>query len=150
MWSIAVAVLINVLLLLISLSCFPTAGDISGAVKTLRSLLLFYPSDKDNIDNLQLYYETLGGDTESQGTQPDQVPFTTMVVTMTFHSLTDFQLFSLFILLFMQTTYFFVLQEIVRYVNRSLQEKKLLYFGMESLDFSFIDPVSTDSKYILL
>ncbi|XP_053182394.1 prolyl 3-hydroxylase 3 [Scomber japonicus] len=78
------------------------AGDISGAVKTLRSLLLFYPSDKDNIDNLQLYYETLGGDTESQGTQPDQ--------------------------------------EIVRYVNRSLQEKKLLYFGMESLEFSFIDP----------
>lgn len=71
-------------------------------MKTLRSLLLFYPSDKDSIDNLQLYYETLGGDTESQGTQPAQ--------------------------------------EIVRYVSRSLQEKKLLYFGMESLDFSFIDP----------
>lgn len=44
----------------------------------------------------------------------------------------------------------FGLQEIVRYVSRSLQEKKLLYFGMESLDFSFIDPVSTDAKYILL
>ncbi|KAM7383273.1 hypothetical protein PAMP_002940 [Pampus punctatissimus] len=78
------------------------AGDISGAVQTLRSLLLFYPSDKDSVDNLQLYYETLGGDTESQGTQPAQ--------------------------------------EIVRYVSQSLQEKKLLYFGMESLDFSFIDP----------
>lgn len=78
------------------------AGDIRGAVQTLRSLLLFYPSDKDSLDNLQLYSETLGGDTESQGTQPAQ--------------------------------------EIVRYVNRSLQEKKLLYFGVENLDFSFIDP----------
>ncbi|XP_026173246.1 prolyl 3-hydroxylase 3 [Mastacembelus armatus] len=78
------------------------AGDISGAVQTLRSLLLFYPSDKDSLDNLQLYYETLGGDTESQATQPAQ--------------------------------------EIVRYVSRSLQEKKLLYFGMENLDFSFTDP----------
>lgn len=53
---------------------FPTAGDVSGAVQTLRSLLLFYPSDKDSIDNLQLYSETLGGDTESQGMQPSQVP----------------------------------------------------------------------------
>ncbi|XP_010733306.3 prolyl 3-hydroxylase 3 [Larimichthys crocea] len=78
------------------------AGDISGAVQTLRSLLLFYPSDKDSLDNLQLYSETLGGVTESQGLQPAQ--------------------------------------EIVRYVSRSLQEKKLLYFGMENLDFSFIDP----------
>ncbi|XP_044064854.1 prolyl 3-hydroxylase 3 [Siniperca chuatsi] len=78
------------------------AGDISGAVQTLRSLLLFYPSDKDSLDNLQLYYETLGGDTESQGTQPAQ--------------------------------------EIVRYISRSLQEKKLLYFGMGNLDFSFTDP----------
>ncbi|XP_076593844.1 prolyl 3-hydroxylase 3 [Chaetodon auriga] len=78
------------------------AGDISGAVQTLRSLLLFYPSDKDSLDNLQLYSETLGGDTESQGTQPSQ--------------------------------------EIARYVSRSLQEKKLLYFGMENLDFTFIDP----------
>ncbi|XP_042278854.1 prolyl 3-hydroxylase 3 [Thunnus maccoyii] len=78
------------------------AGDIRGAVQTLRSLLLFYPSDKDSIDNLQLYYETLGGDIESQSTPPAQ--------------------------------------EIAKYVNRSLQEKKLLYFGMESLDFSFIDP----------
>ncbi|KAK9514007.1 hypothetical protein VZT92_027498 [Zoarces viviparus] len=78
------------------------AGDISGAVQTLRSLLLFYPSDKDSLDNLQLYYETLGGDTESQGTQPAQ--------------------------------------EIVRYFSRALEEKRLLYFGMENLDFSFTDP----------
>ncbi|XP_034553125.1 prolyl 3-hydroxylase 3 [Notolabrus celidotus] len=78
------------------------AGDISGAVQTLSSLLLFYPSDKDSLDNQQLYYETLGGDTESQGTQPAQ--------------------------------------EIVTYISQSLQEKKLLYFGMENLDFSFIDP----------
>ncbi|XP_059195135.1 prolyl 3-hydroxylase 3 [Centropristis striata] len=78
------------------------ADDISGAVQTLRSLLLFYPSDKDSLDNLQLYHQTLGGDTESQGTQPAQ--------------------------------------EIVRYISRSLEEKKLLYFGMESLDFSFTDP----------
>lgn len=61
-------------LLLILHPCFSTAGDISGAVQTLRSLLLFYPSDKDSLDNLQLYSETLGGDTESQGTQPAQVP----------------------------------------------------------------------------
>lgn len=60
-------------LLLILHPCFPTAGDISGAVQSLRSLLLFYPSDKDSLDNLQLYYETLGGDTESQGTQPAEV-----------------------------------------------------------------------------
>ncbi|XP_068998554.1 prolyl 3-hydroxylase 3 [Embiotoca jacksoni] len=78
------------------------AGDIREALQTLRSLLLFYPSDKDSLDNLQLYYETLGGDTESQGTQSAQ--------------------------------------EIVRYISRSLQEKKLLYFGMENLDFSFTDP----------
>lgn len=61
-----------------SITCFcfapPSAGDISGAVQTLRSLLLFYPSDKDSLDNLQLYSETLGGDTESQGIQPTQVP----------------------------------------------------------------------------
>nr|XP_046255129.1 prolyl 3-hydroxylase 3 [Scatophagus argus] len=75
------------------------AGDISGAVQTLRSLLLFYPSDKDSLDNLQLYSETLGGDTESQPAQ-----------------------------------------EIVGYISRSLQEKKLLYFGVENLDFNFIDP----------
>uniref|UniRef100_H3BWV4 procollagen-proline 3-dioxygenase n=1 Tax=Tetraodon nigroviridis TaxID=99883 RepID=H3BWV4_TETNG len=78
------------------------AGDISGAVQTLRTLLLFYPSDKDSLDNLQLYSETLGGATETQGTQPHQ--------------------------------------EIVSYISHSLQEKKLLYFGMESLDFNFIDP----------
>ncbi|KAM8734194.1 prolyl 3-hydroxylase 3 isoform 1-T2 [Acanthopagrus schlegelii] len=78
------------------------AGDIKGAVQTLRSLLLFYPSDRDSLDNLQLYSETLGGDTESQGTQPAQ--------------------------------------EIVRYFSHSLQEKKLLYFGMENFDFTFIDP----------
>lgn len=39
----------------------------------------------------------------------------------------------------------FVLQEIVNYISHSLQEKKLLYFGMESLDFNFIDPVSIES-----
>ncbi|KAJ4923198.1 hypothetical protein JOQ06_022725 [Pogonophryne albipinna] len=78
------------------------AGDVGGAVQTLRSLLLFYPSDHDSLDNLQLYSETLGGDTESQGTQPAQ--------------------------------------EIVGYINRALDEKKLLYFGMENLDFSFTDP----------
>lgn len=38
----------------------------------------------------------------------------------------------------------FVLQEIVSYISQSLQEKKLLYFGMESLDFNFIDPVSIE------
>lgn len=54
-------------------ACLSTAGDIKGAVQTLRSLLLFYPSDRDSLDNLQLYSETLGGDTESQGTQPAQV-----------------------------------------------------------------------------
>ncbi|KAM9798374.1 prolyl 3-hydroxylase 3 [Neosynchiropus ocellatus] len=78
------------------------AGDIRGAVKTLRSLLLFYPSDKDSVDNLQFYSETLGGDTESKETQPSE--------------------------------------EISRYVSRSLEEKKLLYFGVEHLDFSFTDP----------
>lgn len=54
-------------------SCLLTAGDVRGAVQTLRSLLLFYPSDKDSIDNLQLYQETLGGDKESQDPQPAQV-----------------------------------------------------------------------------
>ncbi|XP_028280209.1 prolyl 3-hydroxylase 3 [Parambassis ranga] len=78
------------------------AGDISGALQMLHSLLLFYPSDKDSLDNLQLYYETLGGDKESQGIEPAE--------------------------------------ELVRYIRRSLQEKKLLYFGMENLDFSFTDP----------
>ncbi|XP_061631607.1 prolyl 3-hydroxylase 3 [Phyllopteryx taeniolatus] len=78
------------------------AGDVRGAVQTLRSLLLFYPSDKDAIDNLQLYQETLGGDKESLDLQPTQ--------------------------------------EIVHYVQRSLQEKKLLYFGMENLNYTFTDP----------
>lgn len=64
---------IFVSLLLILRSCLLAAGDLSGAVQTLRSLLLFYPSDKDSLDNLQLYYETLGGDAESPGTQPAQV-----------------------------------------------------------------------------
>lgn len=57
---------------------FVSAGDISGAVQTLRALLLFYPSDKDSLDNLQLYSETLGGDTESQGIQPTQVHLQTI------------------------------------------------------------------------
>uniref|UniRef100_A0A672HH63 procollagen-proline 3-dioxygenase n=1 Tax=Salarias fasciatus TaxID=181472 RepID=A0A672HH63_SALFA len=34
----------------------------------------------------------------------------------------------------------FLIQEIVGYVSRSLEEKKLLYFGVENLDFKFIDP----------
>ncbi|KAM9309711.1 prolyl 3-hydroxylase 3 isoform 2-T2 [Pholidichthys leucotaenia] len=78
------------------------AGDISRALQTLHSLLLFYPSDKVSLDNLQLYHETQGGYTESEDTQPPQA--------------------------------------IVTYVRRSLQEKKLLYFGMENLNFSFTDP----------
>nr|XP_057909043.1 prolyl 3-hydroxylase 3 [Doryrhamphus excisus] len=75
------------------------AGDVRGAVQTLRSLLLFYPSDQDSLDNLQLYVDTLGGDKEAQ-----------------------------------------TAQEIARYVSRSLQQKKLLYFSMENLNFTFIDP----------
>ncbi|XP_062321718.1 prolyl 3-hydroxylase 3 [Osmerus eperlanus] len=75
------------------------AGEFPGAVQTLRSLLLFYPSDTDSLSNLQLYYETLEGDTDIQPSQ-----------------------------------------EISRYVSRSLQEKKLLYFGMENLNLNFIDP----------
>lgn len=39
----------------------------------------------------------------------------------------------------------FVLQNIVRYISQSLEEKKLLYFGMENLDFTFFDPVSTEA-----
>ncbi|XP_064165622.1 prolyl 3-hydroxylase 3 [Anguilla rostrata] len=78
------------------------AGDLRGAVQTLRSLLLFYPSDSDSLSNLQLYFETLGGDAEAPGTQPTQ--------------------------------------EISTYVNRSLLEKKLLYFGVENLNFTFTDP----------
>lgn len=68
---------------------FTTAGDISGAVQTLRTLLLFYPSDKDSLDNLQLYSETLEGATEAQRMQPNQVTlngheikFTTKAVIM--------------------------------------------------------------------
>ncbi|XP_061675710.1 prolyl 3-hydroxylase 3 isoform X2 [Syngnathoides biaculeatus] len=78
------------------------AGDVRGAVQTLRSLLLFYPSDKDSIDNLQLYQESLGGDIESLDLQPTQ--------------------------------------KIENYVKRSLEEKKLLYFGMENLNYTFTDP----------
>ncbi|XP_021176071.2 prolyl 3-hydroxylase 3 [Fundulus heteroclitus] len=78
------------------------SGDVRGAVQTLGSFLLFYPSDKDSLDNLQLYYETLGGDVESHGIQPAR--------------------------------------EIVNYINQSLQEKRLLYFGAENLNFNFSDP----------
>lgn len=39
----------------------------------------------------------------------------------------------------------FITQEIVRYIARSLEEKKLLYFGMENLDFTFVDPVSKEA-----
>uniref|UniRef100_A0A3B5MWC5 procollagen-proline 3-dioxygenase n=1 Tax=Xiphophorus couchianus TaxID=32473 RepID=A0A3B5MWC5_9TELE len=78
------------------------SGDVSAALQTLRSFLLFYPSDKDSLDNLQLYYETLGGDAKSHGIQPAQ--------------------------------------EIARYINQSLQEKSLLYFGVENLNLTFTDP----------
>ncbi|KAL6489509.1 hypothetical protein MHYP_G00032500 [Metynnis hypsauchen] len=78
------------------------AGDLKGAVKTLRSLLLFYPTDPDSLSNLQLYSESLEGDAEAQDTSPSQ--------------------------------------EIASYVSRALAEKKLLYFGVENLDFKFIDP----------
>lgn len=40
-----------------------------------------------------------------------------------------------------QFVYFSSSKEISRYVKRSLQEKKLLYFGMENLNFNFTDPV---------
>lgn len=80
------------------------AGDLGGAIQTLRSLLLFYPSDADSLSNLQLYYETLGGDTVPQDKDKQPAP------------------------------------ELVSYVGRSLQEKKLLYFGKENLAFHFIDP----------
>ncbi|XP_053349742.1 prolyl 3-hydroxylase 3 [Clarias gariepinus] len=78
------------------------AGDMKGAVQTLRSLLLFYPQDTESLSNLQLYSESLEGDTEAQ----------------TIGSL----------------------QEISNYINRALAEKKLLYFGVENLDFKFFDP----------
>ncbi|KAJ8392916.1 hypothetical protein AAFF_G00071200 [Aldrovandia affinis] len=78
------------------------AGDLRGAVETLHSLLLFYPADSNSLSNLQLYFETLGGDTEAPGTKPTQ--------------------------------------EISSYVSRSLTEKKLLYFGVENLNFNFTDP----------
>ncbi|XP_066539393.1 prolyl 3-hydroxylase 3 [Hoplias malabaricus] len=78
------------------------AGDLKGAVQTLRSLLLFYPTDPDSLSNLQLYTESLEGDPEAQVTGPTQ--------------------------------------EIASYVSRALAEKKLLYFGVENLDFQFNDP----------
>lgn len=78
------------------------AGDLKGAIQTLRSQLLFYPSDTDSLNNLQLYSETLEGDTDSASIGPSQ--------------------------------------EISKYVKRSLQEKKLLYFGVENLNFNFTDP----------
>ncbi|KAL2084012.1 hypothetical protein ACEWY4_019530 [Coilia grayii] len=78
------------------------AGDLRGAIQTLRSLLLFYPSDADSLNNLQLYSETLGGDADASDLVPSQ--------------------------------------EISRYVKRSLQEKKLIYFGVEHLNFTFTDP----------
>ncbi|XP_038140427.1 prolyl 3-hydroxylase 3 [Cyprinodon tularosa] len=78
------------------------SGDVRGALQTLHSFLLFYPTDKDSLDNLQLYYETLGGDVESHGVQPAQ--------------------------------------GIAKYINESLEDKKLLYFGVENLNFTFTDP----------
>ncbi|XP_017339962.1 prolyl 3-hydroxylase 3 [Ictalurus punctatus] len=78
------------------------AGDLKGAVQTLRSLLLFYPNDTESLSNLQLYLESLEGDTEAQATGPSQ--------------------------------------EISNYISRALAEKKLLYFGVENLEFKFFDP----------
>lgn len=125
---------------------FASAGDISGAVQTLRALLLFYPSDKDSLDNLQLYSETLGGDTESQGIQPSQVRLQTTQFFCSFKHLTfSPEIKRLILSIFGMLTIcwcHFNPQEISQYVRRSLQEKKLLYYGMENLDFTFYDPVS--------
>lgn len=41
-------------------------------------------------------------------------------------------------------------QEIYQYVRRSLQEKKMLYYGMENLDFKFYDPVSTANIFFFV
>lgn len=49
------------------------AGDLKGALQTLRSLLLFYPNDTESLSNLQLYTESLEGDSEAQATGPSQV-----------------------------------------------------------------------------
>lgn len=128
-------------------------------MQTLQSLLLFYPSDKDSLDNLQLYSETLGGDTEPQGMQPSQVPVNdhyVVHVSHSYHHLSSSYVlnweiraeesqgghFRPYIPVSLSYLCGFSLQEIIRYINRSLQEKKLLYFGMENLDFGFIDPVS--------
>ncbi|TRY95163.1 hypothetical protein DNTS_034677 [Danionella cerebrum] len=46
------------------------AGDLRGAVETLRSLLLFYPSDSDSLKNLELYTETVDGNSEAQSAGP--------------------------------------------------------------------------------
>lgn len=78
------------------------AGDLRGAIQTLRSLLLFYPAEAESLNNLHFYTESLGGDTEATSIGPSE--------------------------------------EISRYVKRSLQEKKLLYFGVEHLNFNFSDP----------
>lgn len=56
-------------------SLCPTAGDLKGAVETLRSLLLFYPTDSDSLSNLQLYTQNLEGDTDAQETGPLQVGY---------------------------------------------------------------------------
>lgn len=49
------------------------AGDLKGAVQTLRSLLLFHPNDADSLSNLQLYSESIEGDAEFQAIAPSQV-----------------------------------------------------------------------------
>ncbi|TSR75257.1 Prolyl 3-hydroxylase 2 [Bagarius yarrelli] len=48
------------------------AGDLKGAVQTLRSLLLFYPNDSESLSNLQFYTESLTSDAEAQETGPLQ------------------------------------------------------------------------------
>ncbi|XP_051575692.1 prolyl 3-hydroxylase 3-like [Myxocyprinus asiaticus] len=48
------------------------AGDLKGAVETLRSLLLFYPTDSDSLSNLQLYTQNLEDHTVAQETGPIQ------------------------------------------------------------------------------
>lgn len=54
-------------------SVFGAAGDVSAALQTLRALLLFYPSDEDSLDNLQLYSGAPGGATGAQDATPNRV-----------------------------------------------------------------------------
>uniref|UniRef100_A0A8C1FAV6 procollagen-proline 3-dioxygenase n=1 Tax=Cyprinus carpio carpio TaxID=630221 RepID=A0A8C1FAV6_CYPCA len=57
------------------------AGDLKGAVETLRSLLLFYPTDSDSLSNLELYTQTVEVNTEAQETG-GPVPVVGVTITM--------------------------------------------------------------------